>query len=304
MGRTAHRGIGIAAGNFAAAVALAAAVTLAVTSALAAGCDRDLVDRRAPSAAAPCQRAFGDKLGVPFVRICPADLVGAIEAPFWISAAPVGCTAGAHGTISCPSVIPLGAPTAGAATIAPRTAQVTEAAFAHRTCTLRFGGRLPTTAERAQARDALGLATVVVTEHEEPGPRLRAQALAEWTTEQPCTDAPSALATSCSPARFPSGAIAEVAWPQLRSCRASPAPAAGALIVEIGESCPSAGVAATAPRCLLALPEAARRQQAFALDCRALTEEEAIHTEATAGERAAFRCVVPDSALIGTMTAR
>ena len=288
-----------------AASKLAMASALAGASALAAGCDRDLADHRAPRpAAAPCQRAFGNKLGVPFVRICPADLIGAIEAPFWIAAAPIGCTAGAHGTISCPPVLPLGPPTEGAATIAPRTAQVTEAAFAHRTCTLRFGGRLPTTAERAQARDALGLATVVVTQQDDPSPRLRAQALAEWTTERPCTDAPAALAASCSPMRFPSGAIAEVSWPQLRSCRASPAPAAGALIVEVGESCPSAEVEATSPRCLLALPEAARPQQAFALDCRALTAEEAIHPDDTAGERAAFRCVVPDSALIGTTTAR
>ena len=299
MGRTGHRGIGTL-----------AAWALAEVSALAAGCDRDLGDRRGPRpTAAPCERAFGDKLGVPFVRVCPADLVGAIEAPFWISAAPVGCTAGAHGTLSCPPVLPLGPRPLGASRIAPRTAQVTEAAFAHRTCALRFGGRLPTITERAQARDALGLSAVVVTESSDPSPRLSAQALAEWTTERPCDDAPAALATSCAPTRFPSGAIAEVPWPQLRACHASPAPAAGALIVEVGESCPNAGVDAASPRCLLALPAATGPQQAFALDCRALTEEEAIHpdgamgTAGTAGERAAFRCVVPESALVGTTTA-
>jgi len=300
MGRSADRGIGIAASNIAAAPALAAAVTLAVTAALAAGCDPDLVDRRAPPATAPCQRAFGDKLGVPFVRVCPADLAGAIEAPFWIAAAPIGCTAGGHETIGCPLVLPLGPPTAGAATISPRTAQMVDAASAHRTCAMRFGGRLPTVAERAQARDALGLATVVVSASGNPTPSWRAQALAEWTTERPCADTPSTLAASCAPTRFPTEAIAEVPWPQLRSCHASPEPAAGALIVGIGEACPSPGVEGAFPRCLLALP-ATTRPQAFALVCQALTVEQAIHPETSVSARAAFRCVVPDGALVGTI---
>jgi hypothetical protein len=54
---------------------------------------------------------------------------------------------------------------------------------------------------------------------------------------------------------------------------------------------------------LVALPTTTRREQAFALDCRALTGEEAIHPAETVGERAAFRCVVPESALVGTTTA-
>jgi hypothetical protein len=149
---------------------------------------------------------------------------------------------------------------------------VIDAAFAHRTCMLRFGGRLPTAIERAQAHDALGLETVVVTEGSDHRDFRR---LAEWVTERPCLD-PSTLG-ACTPEAFPTGASAVVDWAQLRSCDASPAGTAGALVVEPGEACPLAG-AVTAPRCLLgSISPGAAPRPAFELACRALTAEEATH---------------------------
>ncbi|HEY5948043.1 MAG TPA: hypothetical protein VIV40_21250 [Kofleriaceae bacterium] len=273
-------------------------VILAGAASLTLGCKDDAgTDRAPPASAAPCHRAFGEKLGVPFVRVCPDDLPGVIQAPFWIAAAPIGCTSGEHAAIACPPVVALAPPRGGDPTIQARNVQVIDAASAHRTCMLRFGGRLPTSIERAQAHDALGLDTVVVTERSD---HLDFQLLAEWTTEKPCMD-PSTLG-ACTPAAFPAAAVAEVDWVRLRSCTARPASAADALVVEPGESCPLAG-AVTAPRCLLAsISPGAAPRPAFELACRALTAAEAVRPASQHPERAAFRCVVPDGALVGTVT--
>lgn len=267
---------------------------------IATGCEREEPARAvAPAAEVPCRRAFGEKLGVPFVRVCPADLPGVVTAPFWIASAPIGCLGGEHGTVTCPSIVALAPLPPGAARLEPRTAQVIEAMIAHRTCTLRFGGRLPSTLERAQAREALGLVTLVVTESAPPESGLALSALPEWTTAQPCLD-PSTLRGSCAVARTPTTSSSDVAWPRLRACSATLESAAGALIVTPGESCPAE--TAGAPRCMIAARAVGTAStRAFALACRTLTTEQQVHPEPAPGDRAAFRCVVPEGALTGTV---
>jgi len=236
----------------------------------------------------------GEKLGVPFVRVCPADLPGVITAPFWIAAAPVGCSGGEHGTVACPPVIAL---EAGRDVLESRTAQQIEAAHAHRTCALRFGGRLPTTTERAQAEEALGLGTVLVTQAADRSLRLRS--LAEWTTATPCTD-PSTVSVACRPSTYPASATREIAWAELRSCRAIAAQAQGALVVEPDEECPPANV--TLPPCLLGIRATGTTpDRAFAITCRALAADETRHPETPSDRLAAFRCVVPEGTLAGTI---
>lgn len=155
------------------------------------------------------------------------------------------------------------------------------------------------TTELAQARDALGLITVVVSEGSSPSAHLDLRVVPEWATTQPCLD-PATLGSACTPTAFPSGVSAEIPWARLRSCRATPTSPVGALVVDPGGSCPLATVAA--PRCLLGSPRMAPPRQAFELNCRALIAEEASHPDPIPGARAAFRCVVPESALVGTTT--
>jgi hypothetical protein len=98
---------------------LARNVTAASAAILALGCKDDAGNRGVPPApVASCHRAFGEKLGVPFVRVCPDDLPGVIRTPFWIAAAPIGCTGGEHGTIACPPVVALAPPRGSDPTIA------------------------------------------------------------------------------------------------------------------------------------------------------------------------------------------
>jgi len=237
---------------------------------------------------------MGEKLGVPFVRVCPADLPNVITTPLWIAAAPIGCTSGEHETVPCPPVLAL---LAGHDVIEPRTAQLIEAAFAHRTCALRFGGRLPTTRERAQAQAALGLDTILVAEPADRSRRLRR--LPEWTTATPCTD-PSTITRDCRPSTYPASATSDLAWSELRSCRASARPAAGALVVEPGDRCPPTGP--SLPPCLLRSPATGPApDRAFALACRELDAAEAVHPDESSARLAAFRCVVPEGTLAGTI---
>jgi hypothetical protein len=253
-----------------------------------------------------CRRERAEKLGVPFVRICPDDLPGVIREPFWITSAPVGCTGGEHGTVPCPMVIPLSRPAehepSTSPPIPPRLAQMTDDRSAHRTCTLRFGGRLPTSAELAQAAAALGLVAVVVTEPATTA-RLEFRALAEWATEAPCT-VPSTLG-ACRTSMFPADATTHVAWSELRACTAIPIPAADALVVGVGDGCwvGDSALAALAP-CLLGAPTPAgpSTRSAFGLKCRGLTADQSAHPAEHTQDRAAFRCVVPDHALEGVHT--
>jgi len=270
---------------------------LAIAVTLGVGCEggRGEQSAPAPTSEGPCRRAFAEKLGVPFVQVCPGDLSGVVNAAFWIAAAPIGCGGGAHGTFPCPPVVALG-PRPNGGAIPARAALLIDVTSAQRTCALRFGGRLPTATELAQARDALGVAAVVVVAVEQP-PQLGFRPLAEWTTERPCLE-PSTLGADCTRMTFPDGASTEVAWPSLRSCRAVPSPAAASLVMEVGDQCPAERTN-EAPACLLGSPSLATHREAFALECRGLTTEEATHPD-PAGTVAAFRCVVPESALVGT----
>lgn len=278
-------------------VAHAAATATATATAIAiVGCDAPSPERAPTPAPAPCERAYGDKLGVPFVRVCPV-FDGAVSASFWIAAAPIGCTAGEHETIQCPPIVALGPLRRGATGIEPRTAQLINAEQAHRTCTLRFGGRLPTVAERAQATDAVGLATLLVTDDDAPNPTRHLDAIPEWTTAAPCLS-PSTLAATCTAMQFPSDVTAIVAWQRARACRATPTQTDGVLVIGPQESCPVKPPPGGPPCAVMASKMATT---AFALDCRPLRDAERIHPETTV-ELAAFRCVVPEGALTGTIT--
>jgi len=265
------------------------------------GCTDDRVRSSPGSPVAVCARADAEKLGVPFVQICPADLpAGMITSPMWIAKTPIGCMGGKHETVPCPVVTPLARAAEGepvdARAIAPAIVQMVDSNVAHRTCMLRFGGRLPTSSELALARDALGLVAVIVSEPA-TGSRVRFQALAEWTTTQPCTE-PSRLG-ACK-ATATSGVMAsQVPWRDLRACRATPAPTTGASIVGVGDDCPRG---AEIP-CLLGAPtpRGPSIRSAFVIDCSGDRTGELAHPTQLEHERAAFRCVLPEAALTGTI---
>lgn len=70
------------------------------------------------------------------------------------------------------------------------------------------------------------------------------------------------------------------------------------LVIGAGESCPVTPPARSS-RCAVS---ATRTSEAFALDCRSLGDVERVHPESATSPQAAFRCVVPDGALTGTIT--
>jgi hypothetical protein len=247
-----------------------------------------------------CTPAVSDKLGVPFVRICPDELPeGVIPAPFWISAAPLGCSVGDHGAISCPEVVPLSRPP-----VPPRRAALLDAATAHALCLLRFGGRLPTAAERARAGDARGLETVAVSAWTGPD-RYALQRVAEWVTAAPCEQI--SVHAGCDVDRFPADGLTAIDWEHLRECRAQPAPAGSRAVVPVGGECAAAAATDAGPApagslpCLVAPsspagPAAALR---FALTCEAPAADDLDHPEAPPLDVAAVRCVLPAGAIVG-----
>ena len=119
---------------------------------VASACAR--AERRAEpvSDGPPCTSARSSKLGTPFARLCPQDLPGVVSTSFWIAAAPLACPPGSHDNLLC---APVHALTAMDTVVDARTAMLVDPGLAHRICVLRYGGRLPTAAERAQAADAL-----------------------------------------------------------------------------------------------------------------------------------------------------
>lgn len=150
-------------------------------------------------AASQCRPRVAEKLGSTLVEVC-ATSRGAVEGSddteplpsFWINAAPVGCSAGAHPTLECPVVSAIAA-SDGLLRINQATAAIIDAPTAHRTCALRWGGRLPTRREREQARRVLGLTSVLFFRDDRG---LGADELAEWTAEGEC-DQPSAVTNAC-----------------------------------------------------------------------------------------------------------
>ena len=117
-------------------------LALAWTTAVLAGCPPG--DSSAPSPSArssavatpqPCVPRSAEKLGIHFLRICPKG-----EDGFWISAVPIGCSAGKHDEMSCPIVSALAHPVGSSpSAIEPVLAAVIDADTAGRLCFFRLG---------------------------------------------------------------------------------------------------------------------------------------------------------------------
>ncbi|MBK7585940.1 MAG: hypothetical protein IPI67_37865 [Myxococcales bacterium] len=259
----------------------------------------------APSSAR-CTPRTGEHLGIPFVKVCPQDLAaaGATFEPFWISAHQLGCSAGEHDSLACPSVTSLQHPAAGEARTpgmaANTLAAVVEPSLAQSVCYMRFAGRIPTRQERALAEETMGLASVMVAESAGSPRNFSFLRLAEWVTETPCQ---TPNASKCSAATFPSGPREPIAWSTLASCEGTPLSAdAGVPLLAIGEVCPAPDFSwdAGAGRlpCAVRSPAAKPSIIGFALSCRP-PEPLARHPEDDIGKVAAFRCVLPESATLG-----
>ncbi len=271
-------------------------------------CARDATppstDAEGPTAAA-CARRTTERIGIPFVKVCPQDLgfAGAAFEPFWIAAAPLGCSAGEHETLQCPTVVALEHPAVGETrpprTLRGRLAAVVDAEVAQSVCFMRFAGRLPTREERSRAEAAMGLASVVVAQQGTP-PHFDLVRLSEWVTGAPC-DTPNA--SKCTPTYYPSGPRAPIPWGTIASCDATPlSPDAGAVLLDVGEVCPAPGFrwggAETPLPCAIRSPAASARPSTagFALLCKAPVL--APHPDDPTANIAAFRCVVPEIALV------
>jgi hypothetical protein len=252
--------------------------------------------------AVPCRFATGEKLGIGFYRVCPSS---PDRPPFWISA-PLTCGQGEHGTVLCPEVTALvravGLENGGA--IAPRRAAMVDAFTAHRLCGMRFGGRLASGAQRSDARETLGLATLLVTQGRDTSGGLWLTELPEWIAEGKC-DNPSMLGAKCRITTFPPAPLPlPLAWEALRACTAEPlgeAPA-GREVSELGQDCagtlatsepPGRDRAGSTNACLLRDPGPLRGAYALRCDKPASTPHAPTARESTA----AVRCVVAGSAL-------
>ena len=255
---------------------------------------------------ASCAWRTGEKLGVAFAEICTpsSDPEGLLEespaeiAPFWMSAAPLPCSRGSQGTINCPVTTSiLTARSRAKDVLEPRAVAVVDGRTAYGVCGMRFGGRLPTRAERELARYSAAVATLVSTQ--EPGePEPRIGELPEWTQVGDCTN-PSQPDEGCRLVLFPP----VVTHPRsedsvLHACRASFAPAWIEFAIQPGALC----VGGT---CMVRLLPALRRET-FELTCKPTPIVATQAPEKPKAELAAFRCVLPESALgvVGGKTSR
>lgn len=266
----------------------------------------------APAFAGPvrslCVPSVGEKLGVRFIEVCPAragevfdDASGGDRAlpGFWISATPLPCSHGSHETLDCPTVTALEAsPVGSRLRNRPMRASVLDAETAHRICTLRFGGRLPTAAEREHARHALGLVSLLVREEAAQDRRVAFDELPEWVAAEDCERNPSTIAPECrvslSPPIVPRPRREGDA---LLACDAEIADFGSEPSVAIGGSC-ELGIEAERrrPRCAAFVPHAAYPSR-FTLACRDATPEVSEAAARPTSELAAFRCVLPRRAL-------
>lgn len=253
--------------------------------------------------APPCVPRVGEKLGVRFVEVCASHTAafGDAEAhaeealpAFWIAATPLPCSAGEHETGACEPVTALEvSPREGKGKNRPLDALVVDAVVAHRACTLRFGGRLPTPLEREQARRVLGLASLRVREVPGPFAKLRLDDLPEWVAEGDCAATPAKPGPGCRITPFPPvEARPRAADDVLLACVAEPA-GPHATGVPIGSECverPSEG-GVRSPACALSVPDG---KALFVLGCEAVERPSA---QRPAPDQAAFRCVLPERAL-------
>jgi hypothetical protein len=247
----------------------------------------------------PCGLRIGEKLGVHFVEVCGAD-----GASFWISVAPMPCSAGEHETIACPSVTPLLAWRAGTNPVAltARRAAMVDRVSAHRLCGLRFAGHVATRTELERARAARAVAAVIVSEPAAGTGEFRFDALPEWTADGACEN-PSAPGTRCRFARWPDAGARPATLAEVRACDARQihTDEAPQTSVALGGRCPAPGwtwrgAADTAGRelpCGVRVPNSDAR---FALSCRAPAATPPA-APPDGGDIAGFRCVVPTWAL-------
>lgn len=253
-----------------------------------------------------CAWRTGEKLGVAFAEICTAASApkGLLEespadvAPFWMSAAPLPCSRRSRGTVDCPVATSiLSARSRAKDVLEPRRVTLVDGDTAYGVCGMRFGGRLPTRAERELARYSAAVATLVsIKEPSESAPRIAE--LPEWTQVGECTN-PSQPDEGCRLVIFPPVLTRERTKDSvLQACQASFAPSWIESAIQPGAPC--AGGACTV-RILPAL-----RLEAFELTCRATRAGAAEGSARPKVQRAAFRCVVPESALgvVGGRTGR
>jgi hypothetical protein len=253
-----------------------------------------------------CAWRTGEKLGVGFAEICtaPSAPKGLLEespadvAPFWMSAAPLACSRGRRGRVDCPVATSiLSARSRAKDALRPRSVALVDGETAYGVCGMRFGGRLPTRGERELARYSASVATLV--SMKEPGeaePWIGE--LPEWTQVGECTN-PSQPDEGCRLVIFPPVLTRERSEESvLQACRASFAP--GWIESAIQPGAPCVGGSCT----VRILP--AFRPEAFELTCRPTRSGAKQASAEPKAERAAFRCVVPESALgvVGGRTAR
>ncbi|MCC6874166.1 MAG: hypothetical protein IT378_07640 [Sandaracinaceae bacterium] len=255
-----------------------------LASAIGAGCgDGTLAAPRAREAQA-CARGESEKLGVPFVPMC-----GAAEARAeWISASALPCTGGAHDTVGCPVATPLLAEPPTTRTHEARAVALMEGWTAYRLCALRFGGRLPTSAERARARRLQGMATLIASRRDEAG-TIGLEELPEWVADGPC-DNPSLPGAGCLVHRFPIDAEPNIPWARVVACDvvAGTAPA-GTRPVALG------GVCAPGAACVVRSPSE-RAAAPARLACAPPPSAGAVPSALPHGV-GAVRCVVPAAGL-------
>lgn len=291
-------------------------IVLALALAAVAACERRGPPRREAAlssrgaAAAPrdepCRPGRGTKLGQPFARVCPDATGDSREAPFWIHAVPVPCSAGEHGEIECPTVLPLMAPENGVpvARFAAMNSPLVDASTAHRLCALRFAGRLPTRRERVRARDALGLTTLSVVESTgAAGGHFDFRQVPEWVTEVPC-DQPSLLGAECGATREPPESTTHGDGLTEWSCDAEFVGATSMPMIAAGEGCASGSWSAAAASGVLpcaasvTVASGARSTRfGFQLRCHPSAAQADPRRDTATIELAAVRCVVPHGLL-------
>ena len=292
---------------------LSAVIGGALVAAALLGCRGDRrrlpsPDKSAAPAKAACKARTAEKIGIPFVHVCPPGADG-----FWISAVPIGCSEGDHETVRCPKTMPLSHPVrADAGPLTAVYAAMVEKETAQRMCFMRMGGRLPSRAERSRARDVMGLATVMVTESESRADRFELTELPEWVVEEARAECetPGVAGPECVFGWFPFETRSPfVPWANLRVCEARFAERAppGLALTEIGKGCsaPTWSWTADGGAGLRALPCAARSpargplgapsEAVFTVACA--RPEATGHPADEDKDSAAYRCVVPPSAL-------
>ncbi len=257
--------------------------------------------KAAPALPAPVPRApapLPEKLGIRFLPMEEED--GGLQ---WLASAPIRCSAGEHDLVRCLTITPLTSdprlqPEGG---IAPLGVVAADADTAHRLCAQRFGGRLPTPAQRARLGALYGLSSLLVVQTSNQAERFRYLELPEWTEVGSC-DNPVRPGEDCAVSPFPSEAGAESMRTGELSCTARRVEdASGFSVIGLGEACPrqlaltvDAGVQ-TLP-CLLRVrgPTAADAAALYALSCSAFeAARPAADLEVRAG---AYRCLVPPMA--------